>query len=152
MKRTFHVLLIAIPLLWCGMIAGISFLEAPLKFQAPGITIALGLGIGRLVFAALNKIEWLFAVAWTMAAFATRTTYRDVITPMILILILLLQTFWLLPVLDARAGEVIAGALPAPSNFHLYYIAADIAKLILLLGTGSMLLSKLVKSASYTSA
>lgn len=42
---------------WAGLIGGISFLEAPLKFQAPGITIPLGLGIGQLVFQALNKIE-----------------------------------------------------------------------------------------------
>ena len=39
---------------WLGMVFAISFLEAPLKFRAPGITIPLGLGIGRLVFRALN--------------------------------------------------------------------------------------------------
>ena len=30
---------------WLGMVLAISFLEAPLKFRAPGVTIALGLGI-----------------------------------------------------------------------------------------------------------
>ena len=47
----------AVPFIWFGMVLAISFLEAPLKFQAPGITIPLGLGIGQLVFFALNKIE-----------------------------------------------------------------------------------------------
>lgn len=40
------------------MVAAISLLEAPLKFRAPGITTALGLGIGRLVFQALNIAEF----------------------------------------------------------------------------------------------
>ena len=45
---------VAAMFVWLGMVLAISFLEAPLKFRAPGITIALGLGIGRLVFRALN--------------------------------------------------------------------------------------------------
>ena len=43
--------------LWAGVVLGISFLETPLKFKAPGITTVLGVGIGKLVFNALNKIE-----------------------------------------------------------------------------------------------
>ncbi|WP_373865557.1 MULTISPECIES: hypothetical protein [Pseudonocardia] len=42
---------------WVGMVLAISFIEAPLKFRAPGITTVLGLGIGRLVFRALNIAE-----------------------------------------------------------------------------------------------
>lgn len=53
----FKILQIAVPFVWFGLVGGISFLEAPLKFQAPNITIPLGLGIGRLVFFWLNKIE-----------------------------------------------------------------------------------------------
>jgi len=29
-------------------LVAISFLEAPLKFRAPGVTVPFGLGIGRL--------------------------------------------------------------------------------------------------------
>ncbi|HQO86046.1 MAG TPA: hypothetical protein PKX84_00190, partial [Bacteroidia bacterium] len=47
--------------LWIGFVSAISFMEAWLKFRAPGITIPLGLGIGRLVFNVLNKIEWVLA-------------------------------------------------------------------------------------------
>ena len=32
---------------WLGMVLAISFLEAPLKFRAPGVTLPPGLGIGR---------------------------------------------------------------------------------------------------------
>ena len=43
--------------------AVVSFLETPLKFRAPGITLPLGLGIGRLVFRALNTVELVLAAA-----------------------------------------------------------------------------------------
>jgi hypothetical protein len=35
---------------WLGTVLAISFLETPLKFRAPGITVPFGLGTGRLVF------------------------------------------------------------------------------------------------------
>src|SRR5262249_13708978 len=39
---------------WIGMVLAISFLEAPLKFRAPGVALPLGLGIGPLGFRARN--------------------------------------------------------------------------------------------------
>ncbi len=53
--------------LWLGMVVAISFIEAPLKFRAPGVTLQIGLGIGRLVFRALNGCELLLAVAVAIA-------------------------------------------------------------------------------------
>src|SRR5215207_233169 len=44
------------------MVLAISFLEAPLKFRAPGVTLQIGLGIGRMVFRALNTVEALLTV------------------------------------------------------------------------------------------
>jgi hypothetical protein len=48
---------VALTLVWLGMVLAISFLEAPLKFRAPNVTLPIGLGIGRLVFRALNTVE-----------------------------------------------------------------------------------------------
>jgi hypothetical protein len=48
---------------WLGMVVAISFMEAPLKFHAPGVTLQIGLGIGRLVFRALNAAELVLAMA-----------------------------------------------------------------------------------------
>ena len=52
----------ALTFVWLGMVLSISFLETPLKFRAPGVTIPIGLGIGRLVFRALNAAESMLAV------------------------------------------------------------------------------------------
>ncbi len=48
---------VAAVFIWLGMVLAISFLEAPLKFRAPGVSLPIGLGIGRLVFRALNAVE-----------------------------------------------------------------------------------------------
>jgi uncharacterized membrane protein (DUF485 family) len=33
-----------------GFVGAISFMEAWIKFRAPGVTLSIGLGIGKLVF------------------------------------------------------------------------------------------------------
>lgn len=116
--------------LWIGFVLAISFMEAWLKFKGPGITIPLGLGIGRLVFAALNKVEWfLFAVvfinmviAWFQYSWGSKGLL------IILFLVLILQTFLLLPQLDIRAQMQIDGETVQPSFLHLYYVLFEIVK------------------------
>jgi hypothetical protein len=53
------------------MVLAISFIETPLKFRAPGVTLQIGLGIGRLVFRALNACELALA-AVVVACFAIK--------------------------------------------------------------------------------
>ena len=65
MKSAEQVIAIALPFAWLGLVLGISVIETPLKFRAPGITLPLGLGIGRLVFRALNRVELVIAVVLT---------------------------------------------------------------------------------------
>jgi hypothetical protein len=123
--------------LWIGFVTGISFLEAPLKFQAPHITLALGLGIGRLVFAALNKVEWVFACAIAFSLFRQVGTFeRKNLLLGVPFLILLVQTLWLLPALDARAEQHIQGAPVPDSYLHLYYVATEVVKISCLLTFG----------------
>src|SRR5690606_37301219 len=54
---------VAVIFAWLGIVIAISFIEAPLKFRAPGVTLQIGLGIGRLVFRAVNSVEVVLAVA-----------------------------------------------------------------------------------------
>ena len=128
---------IAVPFVWFGMLLAISFMEAPLKFQAPGVTLPLGLGIGRLVFFVFNKME-IVSVLILMAAFWRAPSNSKVETTLLGLaaLILLLETAWLLPALDARAELVIAGIEQPYSNLHVIYIVLDAIKLILLLTLG----------------
>src|SRR5690606_25580361 len=106
---------------------------APLKFTAPGITLELGLAIGRLVFFWLNKVELLMAVLWGIGFLILRPRGKFLMfAGGVIVLILLAQTFWLLPVLDIRAEAVIAGTEAPGSSAHIIYIAVEVVKFILL--------------------
>src|SRR6478609_2119681 len=113
---------------WLSMVLAISFLETPLKFRAPGITLPLGLGIGRLVFRALNTTE----ITFTAVLLAALLTYRPGIASWLLLSItgalLATQTGLLRPRLDRRAGQIITGQTPPPSRLHLAYIALEIVR------------------------
>lgn len=135
---TMKILQIAIPFVWFGLVAGLSFLEAPLKFHAPGITLPLGLGIGRLVFYALNKIEIVLALSLIVTFWFVRPKGKPaVVTAAIVLFILFLQTIWLLPVLDVRAEQVIAGTAEPGSSAHIIYIILEALKLLALLVLGA---------------
>ena len=138
---------IAIPFIWFGMIAAISFMEAPLKFQAPGITLPLGLSVGRLIFFALNKIEIALAVIFILSLLGSRIIGRAaMVTFGVIVAILIVETVWLLPALDIRAEQVITGTGEPFSNLHLFYIALDAIKLILLFVLGTLMLQRHLRS------
>lgn len=120
--------------MWIGFVCAISFMEAWLKFQAPGITLPLGLGIGRLVFEALNKVEWVFAIAIGIQLVIHKSPLLSTKTIAFLLplLLLFIQTIWLLPALDARAEMYIQDTTPPASNLHFYYAGAEVIKVICL--------------------
>lgn len=134
MKNRIYLILAAV-LLWTGFVGAISFMEAWLKFQAPGVTLPIGLSIGRLVFASLNKMEWFFCIVSVIILFFSHKDLRSGLMGgfSFLILILLLQTLWLLPALDQRAGLIIKGEDPGPSLLHVYFVAAEFFKVVTLL-------------------
>jgi len=135
------ILQIAIPFIWFGMVGAISFMEAPLKFRAPNVTLALGLGIGKIVFQMLNRIEIVFAVLMIVSLFFARpaTNFALYIFGAIFVL-LLLQTVWLLPLLNIRAEQVINGVIAPFSYNHLIFIGFEVVKFILLFVLGGSLL------------
>jgi ABC-type amino acid transport system permease subunit len=125
-----HRIALASTFIWIGMVCAISFMEAWLKFKAPGVTLTIGLSIGALVFNLLNKVEWVFVTlilsdllhgGWK--SFKSLSLFIS-----IPLLILILQTFWLLPILEERAELYIQEKEVAPSNQHLYFIIAEVVK------------------------
>lgn len=126
-------ILIAVPFIWSGLIIGISFIEAPLKFRAPNITRELGLGIGKLVFTALNRVELILAAFTALALFFVQAESTVAILYSLPISILLFQTFLLIPVLNKRADQIIAGNTPKKTKHHIVFVVLELVKLISLL-------------------
>ncbi|MHA6783231.1 hypothetical protein ACVGOW_19880 [Pseudonocardia saturnea] len=132
---------VGIPFTWLGMVLAISFLETPLKFRAPGITVPLGLGIGRLVFRALAIAELALAATLTAAmAIAGRAGVGAVVVVGLLWAVLAAQVAVLRPRLDHRARYIVAGGSPPRSRLHLVYIAFEGVKVVLLPVLGGVLL------------
>lgn len=128
-------ILIVITFLWIGFVSAISFMEAWLKFRAPGITLPLGLGIGRLVFAALNKVEWVFAIiiiVTIMLAQKNPLNFQNLFA-LIPTVILIIQSWYALPELDARAEMHIRGWNVEPSNLHFIYVMMEFIKIFSLI-------------------
>ncbi len=130
MIRVAHPIALICAFTWVGFVCAISFMEAWLKFKAHGVTLPIGLGIGRVVFQALNKVEWVLAVSILADVLREKRITRHFISIGIPVALLVLQTFWLLPVLDERALQVIHGQGAGPSNMHFIYVAFEIAKVI----------------------
>lgn len=133
-----YPIIIAAIFIWIGFVSAISFMEAWLKFTAPGITLPLGLGIGRIVFNALNNVEWVLAfIIFLNLFFRSNSFYRNVnVIFSLIVIILLLQTFWLLPMLDNRAELYMQGKEVPASNIHFYYIWMEVIKVIALFSIG----------------
>ncbi|WP_316803881.1 hypothetical protein [Pedobacter nototheniae] len=135
---------------WSGLIAGISFLEAPLKFQAPGITIPLGLGIGQLVFQALNKVEIVLILVIIVCLYDFKLkSFKGLLLSLILVL-LLMDTFWLLPILDESAKLVLSGKFIPESIHHILYIIVEVIKFLLLITLGFLNLKDLKHEKRYS--
>ncbi|MEQ6903730.1 hypothetical protein [Nocardioides sp. YIM 152588] len=131
-------------LVWLGMVLAISFLEAPLKFRAPGVTLQLGLGIGRLVFRALNAAELVLAATVVLAAIIAGVGAAAAIAVGVAVVLLLAQLVLIRPTLTARSDAVLEaapGTEPPRSTAHYWYVGAEVAKVLALLVGGALLLT-----------
>jgi hypothetical protein len=126
---------------WLGMVLAISFLEAPLKFRAPGVTLALGLGIGRLVFRALNGCEAVLAAAVLIGLGGGAAPVAVLTAAVTASLLLTVQVLAVRPALTRRSDAVLAGAQGARSHAHHVYLALEVVKVVALLIAGTLLLT-----------
>lgn len=119
-------------LLWIGFILAISFMETPLKFQAPSLTLPVALEIGHLVFHALNATEiGLITVIAAITLLANWSRRLHLLT-LLIGLLLATQTVLLYTVLDARTLAIINGKEVPEQSYHPVYVSLEGFKLLLL--------------------
>ena len=132
---------VALTFVWLGMVLAISFLEAPLKFRAPGVTLQIGLGIGRLVFRTLNSSEVLLAVGILVALALDRAPASVIVVSAVAFATLVAQLLGVRPRLARRSDAVLAGQNAPRSRAHYAYVALEVVKVIALAAGGILLLS-----------
>jgi hypothetical protein len=132
----------ALAFTWLGMVLAISFVETPLRFTSPGITVALGVGIGRRVFRALNIAEALLAALLVVVASSSWRRDETVAISVLvaLCIVLLVQAGVLRPLMDRRVtGDTAVPTRPSTS-LHPHYVALECVKIVLLLALAGAVL------------
>ncbi|WP_027391457.1 hypothetical protein [Aquimarina latercula] len=137
--------IIVLTFVWIGFVCAISFMEAWVKFQAPGITTSLGLSVGQVVFRALNRVEVFFSFQIIVLNILYKKNRLRFIKDFIFIpvIILVIQTLWLLPALHIRANIIITGNNLPESNLHFWYVILELIKVVFLFAYGIKSLVKI---------
>lgn len=139
----------AITCVWLGMVLAISFMEAPLKFRAPGITTQLGVGIGRIVFGALNRVEmvWSALILACLAGAVFGGTQLPVPTALIALLpvgCLAVQLLAIRPALRKVSNRVLAGGSTKRKPIHKAYALVEGVKAVALIVSAGVLFGALL--------
>ena len=132
---------VAVTFVWLGMVLAVSFLEAPLRFRAPNVTLQIGLGIGRLVFRALNTVEVGFALVILAMVAAGPTPARIAVAFSVAFAALAIQSIAVRPRLTRRSDKVLAGLDAPRSRGHDVYVALEMVKAVALIAAGILLLT-----------
>ncbi|MDH7446706.1 hypothetical protein [Aquimarina sp. 2201CG14-23] len=128
--------------IWIGFLLAISFMEAPLKFQAPSVTTAIGVEIGKIVFKALNALEIIFSMYFVLQiGYVYKLDKKLFVLIFFLFIIVMIQSIYLLPTLDRYADIVINGGSSPSKIAHIVYVIFEVVKLFLLFFVGFRQLS-----------
>lgn len=121
--------------IWSQLIIGISFMEAWLKFNAPDVSVALGLGIGRIVFRALTSVEWVLITLILVCFTINNPILPAYCLPFFILTVMILsaQTFLILPKLEYKEDHPVNSKIIFTSSLHFFYIFLEFVKLIVIL-------------------
>jgi len=117
--------------IWIGLIIGVSFFAAPIKFTAVGVSLEQLLAVGKVTFQAFSWIE-LAAFVLLVSVLVMNLTRRVVIGLVLLGLLVLIQKYGILPGLDTELDQTVAGETVEETNLHFIYVAMDCVKLAVL--------------------
>lgn len=127
-----RVEILAVALLWCELLLGVSFIATPAKFMAPSLSLAVGLDVGRQTFAVMNRVEWLFGAVLLALILTGSRSWPGAIAAAVTALLVLAETFRLLPQLDRRVALVMEGQQLPASGMHSLYVLFELTKLVAL--------------------
>lgn len=127
---------VAVSFVWTGMVLAISFLETPLKFKAPGVTLTVGLGIGKVVFGALNRVEAVLALVLAAIVVLTMPSAAVIASAALAIVVYVLQVAVVRPRMRRRTNQALSGKRTKRSRLHLIFVGTEVLKVIALCAAG----------------
>jgi hypothetical protein len=140
-----HAIAAATAFCWLGMVIAISFIEAPLKFRASGVTLQIALSIGRLVFRALNCVEALLAAILLITLGIDPPSRVAGVATAVAAVTLGVQLVIVRPRLSRRSDAVLNADSTEDtsrrSRAHYGYVALELTKSVALIAAGSAILA-----------
>jgi hypothetical protein len=131
-RRGWTVGLFAVTTIWVGLLLGVSFLATPAKFLAPSLSLAVALDVGRHTFAVFSRVEWVLAILLAAMVLLGARSRWFILAAAAIGGLVVVETVGLLPILDRRVGQIIAGEALQPSSLHDLYIWLEAIKLVVL--------------------
>ena len=101
----------------------------------------IGLGIGRLVFRALNGAEAVLAAVVLAAVASAGAPDRVLAAAAVAVAVLAAQLAVVRPRLTRRSARILAGEDAPRSRAHVAYIVGETVKVLALVTTGVLLLA-----------
>jgi hypothetical protein len=119
----------ALPLLWIGLVLGVSFLATPAKFRAENLDGALALSISMITFAWLHAAETALAIAVVLTLFILKAGWTRWALLAVAALALVLEVDWVLPAFEGRTGYF---SLPLITSrqLHIAFAALEGLKIL----------------------
>lgn len=131
-RSTLEFLGAALPLLWVGLMLGVSFVATPAKFRAGPLDGALALAISIVTFAWAHTAEAIFAAALAVVFLAVRAGPARWILLAVAALALILEVAWILPGFQGSPGLVAQMPLLDSRQLHMAFAILEGAKIIAL--------------------
>ena len=126
-----RLLLGMIAILWIGMILAVG-MESIVKFDTPSLSKAVAFDEGRYVFSFFNKVQLILLASMLFLVANKYMTWVEKIVFFLLSILLVIQVFWLFPMLSKHVDLILAGIQPPHTPGHALYGAIEFGKIILL--------------------
>lgn len=125
---------------WAGAIIGVSLISTPAKFQAPSLSMPVGLEVGRYTFRLFSNLELAFLIAVIVSGVIARIRTVAAVAVALVAVQVLLQRYWLLPELDQGVSRILAGGPIVFSASHGLYAVFEVLKASLLIAAAAIAL------------
>ena len=124
----------ALPLLWVGLVIGVSFIATPAKFKAGPMDGALSLAISIVTFAWAHTAETGFAAALAVVLLGVRIGALRWLLLAIAAMALALEITWILPGFQGSRGVIPGLPLLDSHQLHMAFAVLEGAKILALIG------------------
>ena len=123
---------VALPLLWVGLVIGVSFIATPAKFRAGPMDGALSLAISVVTFAWSHTVEAGFAATLALVFLAARAGAVRWALLVIAIVALALEAAWVLPDFQGSSGMIPGLPLLPSRQLHMAFAVLEGLKILAL--------------------